>query len=141
MAFSYGYLISRSCRIDGCLCCWLQESLPRRLLTRCLLVLILFVLIAGSLLALWATAKQLYWALHVYHDFGGVTLNFVLFPLAGLHSAFDLALRTFAQVLPGYFYDLAETATHGANRYALLSGLTAIGPLLASGQAQIGHSG
>lgn len=84
-------------------------------------------------------AEQLHGALHVYHDFSGVTLDAVFFPLAGLQFAFDVDLRTFAQILTGDLCNLAEhrhTVPFGFLDF--LAGLL-VGPLFAGRQTQVGH--
>jgi len=72
----------------------LLESLllPRLLLATLLLTATLIIL---------APAEQLHPALHVHDDLGGVPLDAVLLPLAGLQLALDVHLRALAQVLAG----------------------------------------
>ncbi|MMZ65446.1 hypothetical protein D1872_278510 [compost metagenome] len=91
------------------------------------------------LVALWTAAQQLHGALHVDHDFGGVTLDTVFFPLAGLQFAFDVHLRTFTQVFASDFCNFAEhrhTVPFGF--FNFLTGLL-VGPLFAGRQTQVGH--
>src|SRR3990167_1263776 len=115
---------------------WLLAWLRTRLLwTRCRVGHAALAL----LVALWTAAEQLHGALHVDHDFSGVTLDAVFFPLAGLQFAFDVDLRTFAQVFTGdlcHFAEHRHTVPFGF--LDLLAGLL-VGPLFAGRQTQVGH--
>ncbi len=101
--------------------CWLLATL---LLTTALIVL--------------ATTEQLHPALHIHDDLGGIALDPVLLPLAGLQFVFDVHLRALAQVLAsdlGQAPEQLDAVPLGA--LDLLAGLL-VGPLLAGGQAQTG---
>ena len=71
------------------------------LLGSLLLPRLLATLLLTATLSILAPAEQLYPALHVHDDLGGVPLDAVLLPLAGLQLALDVHLRALAQVLAG----------------------------------------